>query len=55
MREAILALTDSYERSFYAQSYVRREVSINDLNYRLHIVLDEQRKMLYYQFEKNNI
>lgn len=55
LREAILALTDFYERSFYGQSYVRREVSINDLNYRLHIVLEEQRKMLHRQFEKNKI
>jgi len=55
LREAILDLTDFYERSFYGQSYVRREISINDLNYRLHKVLDEQRKMLHHQFEKNKI
>ncbi len=55
LREAILDLTDFYERSFYAQNRVIKEVSINDLNFRLNIILDEQRKMLIRQFEKNNI
>lgn len=55
LREAILDLTDFYERSFYGQNRVVREISINDLNYRLNIVLDEQRKMLLRQFEKNKI
>lgn len=55
LREAILDLTDFYERSFYAQNRNIRDISINDLNYRLNIVLDEQRKMLLRQFEKNHI
>lgn len=55
LREAILDLTDFYERSFYGKKDVVREVSINDLNYRLHKVLEEQRKNLLKQFEKNNI
>ena len=55
LREAILDLTDFYERSFYGQNRTIREISINDLNYRLNIVLDEQRKMLSRQFEKNKI
>jgi NAD(P) transhydrogenase len=55
LREAILDLTDFYDRSFYGQDRVIREVSINDLNYRLHKILDEQRKMLLRQFEKNKI
>jgi NAD(P) transhydrogenase len=55
LREAILALTDFYERSFYGQDRFLRKISINDLNYRLNIVLEEQRKMLLRQFEKNNI
>lgn len=55
LREAILALTDFYERSFYGQNRIIREVSINDLNYRLNIVLDDQRKSLLRQFEKNKI
>ena len=55
LREAILDLTDFYERSFYGQNRIIREISINDLNYRLNIVLEEQRKMLLRQFEKNKI
>jgi len=57
LREAILDLTDFYQRSFYADTKTIhiREVSINDLNYRLHRVLDEQRKMIMRQFEKNKI
>src|SRR5271168_4484327 len=46
LREAILDLTDFYDRSFYGQDRCFRKVSINDLNYRLNIVLEEQRKML---------
>jgi NAD(P) transhydrogenase len=55
LREAILDLTDFYQRSFYGQNRTIREISINDLNFRLNIVLDEQRKMLLRQFEKNQI
>lgn len=55
LREAILDLTDFYERSFYAQAGIVRQVSINDLNFRLNIVLEEQRKILIRQFEKNKI
>ncbi len=55
LREAILDLTDFYERSFYGQEYTSRNISINDLNYRLNKIIDEQRKMLVRQFEKNKI
>ncbi len=55
LREAILDLTDFYKRSFYGQEALQKEVSVNDLNYRLHRVLDEQRKILIRQFEKNKI
>lgn len=55
LREAIIDLTDFYTRSFYGQERPQREISINDLNYRLHKVLDEQRKMLLKQFDKNHI
>ena len=41
LREAILDLTDFYERSFYGQNRVMREISINDLNFRLNIVLEK--------------
>jgi NAD(P) transhydrogenase len=55
LREAILDLTAFYERSFYAQEGIVRQVSINELNFRLNIVLEEQRKILLRQFEKNKI
>lgn len=55
LREAILDLTDFYKRSFYGQNCPLKEVSINDLNYRLTFILEEQRKILLKQFEKNHI
>ena len=55
LREAILDLTDFYKRSFYAKETPQKEISINDLNFRLHKVLDEQRQILARQFDKNNI
>ena len=52
LREAILDLTDFYQRSFYGQDEKppSREISINDLNFRLNFVLNEQRKMIQRQF-----
>lgn len=55
LREAIIDLTEFYKKSFYAQEQTVRSVSINDLNYRLGIVLDAQRQNLRRQFEKNKI
>jgi NAD(P) transhydrogenase len=55
LREAILDLTGFYQRSFYAQEHVSRPISINELNYRLCKILDEQRQLIARQFEKNNI
>jgi NAD(P) transhydrogenase len=55
LREAILDLTGFYQRSFYADQAIKHEVSINDLNFRLHRILEEQRNMLRRQFEKNKI
>lgn len=56
LREAILDLTDFYSRSFYAQEEIpHKQISINDLNFRLHKILEEQRKILSRQFEKNDI
>ncbi len=55
LREAILDLTGFYERSFYGQHSGKQKISINDLNYRLNIVLEEQRKLILRQFEKNKI
>lgn len=55
LREAIIDLTDFYKKSFYAKENHVKEVSINDLNFRLHKVLDSQRKHLIKQFEKNDV
>lgn len=55
LREAILDLTGFYERSFYGKNCAEKAISINDLNYRLNIVLEEQRKLILRQFEKNKI
>ncbi len=55
LREAILDLTSFFQRSFYGQEAEVKKISINDLNFRLHKILDEQRKILDHQFEKNKI
>ncbi len=54
LREAILDLTRYNERSFLESSCVR-DVSLNDLNYRLNTVLESERAILLRQFKKNNI
>lgn len=55
LREAIIDLTDFYKKSFYGQRQKERSISINDLNFRLGIILDAQRQHLLKQFEKNKI
>ncbi len=56
LREAIIDLTNFYSRSFYARKELdAKEVSINDLNYRLNHVLKKQRQMFLKQFERNQI
>lgn len=57
LREAILDLTDFYQRSFYAEEMItdKKDVSINDLNFRLNFVLKEQRRVLKHQMERNHI
>jgi len=55
LREAILDLTDFYKRSFYGQTKQLHGISINDLNFRLHLTLQSQREVLLRQFEKNKI
>jgi NAD(P) transhydrogenase len=55
LREAILDLTDYYERSFYGRKESPREVTISDLNFRLNKVLTEERTMIRRQFKKNGI
>ncbi len=55
LREAIIDLTDFYKRNFYGRQEIKKEISISDLNYRLHKVLEEQRQVLFRQFDKNTI
>lgn len=55
LREAIIDLTDFYQKSFYGRTTAVRQVSINELNFRLHKVLDTQREQIKKQFDKNNV
>jgi NAD(P) transhydrogenase len=55
LREAILDLTGFRKRSFYGRSAQDPQISINDLNYRLHRVIEEQNGLIERQFSKNNI
>ena len=41
--------------AYYAQQGIVRQVSINELNFRLNIILEDQRKIFMRQFEKNKI
>ncbi|MGE0197886.1 MAG: Si-specific NAD(P)(+) transhydrogenase [Simkaniaceae bacterium] len=56
LREAILNLSDFYTKSFYGQKEIpKQSISINDLNFCLNLVLEEQIKQLHRQFDKNKI
>lgn len=56
LREAILNLTDFHKKSYYAKDeIVEHEISINDLNFCLAQVTEEQIKQLHKQFEKNKV
>lgn len=55
LREAIIDLTRFNERGFHGQEFEPSEVSISDLQQRLHKVIEEERNMVYRQFKKNNI
>jgi NAD(P) transhydrogenase len=55
LREAIIDLTRFYDRNFFSKEYNVGDVTINDLNFRLYKVIEEERNMVYRQFKKNNI
>lgn len=55
LREAIVNLTDFNNRNFYGQDHPIREVTIADLNFRLHKVIEEEKNMVIRQFRKNNV
>ncbi len=54
LREAIIDLRRYNERAFYGSSCLT-EVTVNDLNFRLHAVLDGERAVLMRQLRKNHI
>lgn len=55
LREAILDLTGFYDYSYYGKGNAPKEVSISDLNFRLHRVIAQERNMITRQFKKNGI
>lgn len=55
LREAILDLSEFYQKSYYASEEKVHDISINQLNYRLSYVLDRQHEHLKKQFAKNQI
>ena len=59
LREAIIDLTGFYEHSFYGQvsevSQEFKEVSFQDLNFRLQKVIHQERELITRQFRKNNV
>jgi NAD(P) transhydrogenase len=55
LREAIVDLTGFHERSFYGKEFKEREVTIQDLTYRLKRVLADEHNTIMRQFKKNNI
>jgi len=54
LREAIIDLTRYHERGFYTTSLLKK-ITIQDLNERLQVVLEGERKILFRQFRRNNI
>lgn len=55
LREAILDLTGYHQRSFYGRDEKWGEVTIQELNYRLNWVLDQERQVAERHLKKNNI
>ena len=54
-REAVVDLTRFYERHFEGKECVQPQVTIDELNYRLHTVISEERNIITRQFRKNGI
>ncbi len=55
LREAIIDLTRFHERSFYGPDTLIENITINDLNNRLHKVITDERNIIARQFTKNGI
>jgi len=54
-REAVVDLTRFHERHFEGSENIRPEVTIDELNKRLQVVISEERNIISRQFKKNNI
>lgn len=54
-RESVMTLTRFYDRRFLDQKYVRGSVTINELNDRLHKVIQDEKEVVYRQLRRNNI
>lgn len=54
-REAVVDLTRFYDRHFEGKDSITPDVTIDELNYRLHTVIKEERNIIARQFKKNGI
>jgi NAD(P) transhydrogenase len=54
-RESVVDLTRFYDRHFEGQEYILPNVTIDELNFRLHKVISEERNIITRQFKKNGI
>lgn len=54
-REAVVDLTRFYDRHFEVGCEPHPNITINELNSRLHMVITEERDIIVRQFKKNNI
>lgn len=54
-REAVVDLTRFYDRHFQGKDLIMPDVTIDELNYRLKTVIQEERNIITRQFKKNGI
>lgn len=54
-REAVVDLTRFYERHFHGKEYIPPQVTMDELNFRLRSVIEEEREVVARQFKKNGI
>ncbi|MCB1149670.1 MAG: Si-specific NAD(P)(+) transhydrogenase, partial [Chlamydiia bacterium] len=55
LREAIVDLTAFHQRVIYGKDFPMKDVSIEDLNFRLQQVIEEQGHIITRQFRKNDV
>lgn len=54
-REAVVDLTRFYERHFQGKEYILPQVTMDELNFRLRHVIQEERNIVARQFKKNGV